>query len=136
MLVGDVAWFRSPGASDAWMLSAGRPVFSGVIATMLRQVSVAHRCRRELSTAEGACRRAGARAAEEAFGASAKAATEAAPPTSSARRVGVRPPRAAGIEVVSDMGSAPFRDRFTHVSWGVLAGASGLGCRSLDAGRR
>src|SRR6266699_2982425 len=43
MLVGDVYLLRTGLVTDSPMLSAGRPVFSSVIATMLRQVSRAQR---------------------------------------------------------------------------------------------
>ncbi len=43
MLVGEVYLLRTGFVTDSPMLSAGRPVFSSVIATRLRQVSRAQR---------------------------------------------------------------------------------------------
>src|SRR6187397_2240463 len=120
------------------MLSAGRPVFGSVIATRLRHVSAAHVCTRPVSRVRSAAPRryAGAlrgAAAAPDVGARAKAATEAAPPTRSARRVVAWRSAAGWVGWGSDMGCAPFRDRFTLVSRGVLTGASVLGCGSLEA---
>src|ERR671913_503518 len=50
MFVGDVYPERSPGASDAGMLSAGSPVSGSVMASRLCQVSAAQRCRRDRGT--------------------------------------------------------------------------------------
>src|SRR3954451_12998442 len=113
------------------MLSAGRPVAAGVIASRLRQVSRAQRSRREFDLGGKVAGTAARGAAASAGGVRPSAASIAVPPT----RKGRRPRRVVGSGVVGSgvVGSDMVRLR----SWGGRTGTprrwwGGFGL--LDAG--